>query len=349
MLTTMIALNNPPPSSSGLFQCSPLCRLAAPSFVGSNYAVAMAATGRDRLPVATDRQAVEDSLRELISAVSQRRNPGGASAFVDGPPGIGKSFLIREILNSAGSEPGSGLTVLRAAADHRRRNEPFATIEQLTGPAPEGSDPSDAAFDRIDLLCGAGPVLAWVDDAQHCDAASLTVLRRLVWASRDLPLVVLITARPFPVREQLEMVARQTDLRCRLPPMDRMMVERLVFDRTRRWPGPRLRALLEPAAGNPLFVTELLRALDKSDALLATGSDTVDVRPEAITRSAGLEATIREHLGQLDESASGVVAVLAVWGTAVRVDDLATTLYTSADDLQAPLRRAVESGLVRAC
>ncbi len=47
------------------------------------------------------------------------------------------------------------------------------------------------------MLCGAGPVVAWVDDAQHCDAASLTVLRRLVWASRDLTLVVLITARPF--------------------------------------------------------------------------------------------------------------------------------------------------------
>ena len=239
------------------------------------------------------------------------------------------------------------MTVLRAAADHRRRNEPFATIEQLTGPAPDGSDPSDVAFDRVDMLCGAGPVLAWVDDAQHCDAASLTVLRRLVWASRDLPLVVLITARPFPVREQLEMVARQTDLRCRLPPMDRMMVERLVFDRTRRWPGAGLRALLEPAAGNPLFVTELLRSLDNSDALLATGADSVDVRPDAISRPAGLEATIREHLGQLDESASGVVAVLAVWGTPVLVDDLATTLYTSADDLQAPLRRAIESGLVR--
>jgi DNA-binding CsgD family transcriptional regulator len=321
--------------------------MAPADVVAGGYAVAMAATEKDRRPAATDRQAVEDSLRELISGVSGRRKSGGASAFIDGPPGIGKSFLIRDILKTADDDAGGGLTVLRAAADHRRRNEPFATIEQLTGPAPDGSDPSDGAFDRVDMLCGTGTVLAWVDDAQHCDAASLAVLRRLVWASRDLPLVVLITARPLPVREQLEMVARQADLRCRLPPMDRMMVERLVFDRTRRWPAAGLRSLLEPAAGNPLFVTELLRSLDNSDALLAIGADTVDVRPDAIARPAGLEATIREHLGQLDESASGVVAVLAVWGTAVRVDDLATTLYTSADDLRAPLRRAIESGLVR--
>ena len=308
----------------------------------------MAATGMDRLPVATDRQAVEDSLRELISGVSQRRNPGGASAFVDGPPGIGKSFLIREILGSAGDGgPVGGLTVLRAAADHRRRNVPFATIEQLTGPAPDGSDPSDVAFDRIDALCAAGPVAVWVDDAQHSDAASLTVLRRLVWAGRDLPLAVVITARPFPVREQLEMVARQTDLRFRLPPMDAMMVERLVFDRTGRWPAQRLRELLEPAAGNPLFVTELLRALDDSDALITSGADAVEVRPDAIIGHSGLEATIREHLRQLDESALGVLTALAVWGTTVPISDLATTLYSSADGLDAPLRRAIASGLVR--
>ena len=65
----------------------------------------MAATGTDHPPAATDRQAVEDSLRELISGVGARRKSGGASAFVDGPPGIGKSFLIRDILNSAGAEP----------------------------------------------------------------------------------------------------------------------------------------------------------------------------------------------------------------------------------------------------
>ena len=52
--------------------------------------------------VALHLRTVEDSLRELISGVSQQRNPGGASAFVDSPAGIGKSFLIREILGSAG-------------------------------------------------------------------------------------------------------------------------------------------------------------------------------------------------------------------------------------------------------
>ena len=35
------------------------------------------------------------------------------------------------------------------------------------------------------------------DDAHNLDAATLTLLRRLVWASRSLPLAVLITARPL--------------------------------------------------------------------------------------------------------------------------------------------------------
>src|SRR6478735_7937928 len=104
----------------------------------------MTATHIDRPPATADRRSVEEALRDLISGVVESRNPGGASAFVEGPAGIGKSFLIGEILDAV---PGvaAGVRVLRAAADHRRRNSPFATIEQLTGPAPDGSDRSDAA------------------------------------------------------------------------------------------------------------------------------------------------------------------------------------------------------------
>ena len=57
--------------------------------------------------------------------------------------------------------------------------------------------------------------------------------------------------------------------------MGRMMVERLVFDRTGRWPGPALRRVLEVAAGHPLFAAELLRAYQDAGALSETGPDTI--------------------------------------------------------------------------
>jgi hypothetical protein len=72
-------------------------------------------------------------------------------------------------------------------------------------------------------------------------------------------------------RSHLAMLISQAQVRLRLPPMSRMTVEWLVYDRTGRWPGPRLRQVLGLAAGNPLFVTELLRAYSGADALATYG------------------------------------------------------------------------------
>ena len=289
----------------------------------------------------TDRHAVSRRVSDLVlGTIEQDR--AGTNIFLEGPPGIGKSFLIEDLLKSL---PGE-VSVLRAKGDQRRRNDPFAAIAHLTGTPPTGRDPSDVAFDRVDELCSAGPVVVWLDDAHHADAGSLTVLRRLVWASRNLPLVVLITARPLPVREQVDMLVRQVQHRLRLPPMDKMSVERMVFDRAGRWPGVRLRQLIGSAAGNPLFVIELIRALEMKGALVASGGDIIDVDSEISPRSAGLDTVIREHLRQFDESAFDLLAALAVWGTPVSTDDLAALTYTTSADLQAPVARAIASSVV---
>ena len=132
---------------------------------------------------------------------------------------------------------------------------------------PGGGDPGEAAFDRVDELCSDGPVVLCADDAYNLDAATLTLIRRLVWASRSLPLAVLVNTRPYPSREPLTMLIGQAQVRLRLPPMGPMMVERLVYDRTGQWPGPLLRRILGLAAGNPLFVAELLRAHQRAGAL----------------------------------------------------------------------------------
>ena len=172
--------------------------------------------------VGGDRAAVTEMLHSRIAgAVTQR---SGTSVCLIGPAGMGKSHLVRSVLDSvtssvASSAPG-GAGVLRAVGDHRRRNEPFAVLAQLTGPAPVGEDPAEVVFDRIDERCAAGPLVAWVDDAHNADAVSLAGLRRLVWASRSLPLTVVLSARPFPVPEQLELLLRQVDTTVELPPMD---------------------------------------------------------------------------------------------------------------------------------
>jgi DNA-binding CsgD family transcriptional regulator len=292
----------------------------------------------------SDRDTVARTAHDLVLEVVRRRTPPGVSIVIEGPPGIGKTFLAREILDAV---PPGEAEVLHAAGEQGRRNDPFATAGQLLGGMPPRGDPGDAAFDLVDELCASGPVVLCVDDAHHADAASLTLLRRLVWASRSLPLAVLITTRPAPSREQLTALTRQAQIRLWLPPMGPMMVERLVFDRTGRWPGPRLRRILGLAAGNPLFAGELLGAYEDAGALAQAGPDSIEARFELDLQVTGLDEVIRAHLAQLDEPTREVLAAMAVWGTEVGVGDLGRMLPGSADALDGLIERAISSGLVR--
>ena len=303
--------------------------------------------------VPSDRAAVARTAHDRVLAVVQGRTAAGVSVVIEGAAGIGKTFLVREILASV--TPGDA-KVLRVAGEQGRRNDPFAVAGQLlpgppagqllAGPAADG-DPGEAAFDHVDELCADGPVVLWADDAHYLDAASLTLLRRLAWASQSLPLALLISTRPAASREQLTMLIRQAQLRLWLPPMSRMMVERLVFDRTGRWPGPQLRRILGQAAGNPLFVAELLRAYQSAGALAEAGPDTVEARLELGPQATGLDEMIRAQLRQLDEPTLDVLAAAAVWGTDIGVGDLAAMLFSPADGLDELIERAISSGLIR--
>ena len=183
-----------------------------------------------------DRGGVEQAALDLVNDAVQRATPPGTSLVIEGAAGIGKTFLARKIMDSV---PSAAAQKMSFAAEPGRRHEPYAPLATagilLTG----HPDPAGAAFDRVDELCAAGPLILGVDDAQFLDAATLALLRRLVWASRSLPLVVLITTRPAPAREPLTMLIGQAQTRLVLPPMGRMMMERLVFDRTGHWPDER--------------------------------------------------------------------------------------------------------------
>jgi hypothetical protein len=133
-------------------------------------------------------------VHELVLQVAQRGEPAGVSVVVEGSPGIGKTFLAQKVL---GSVPPGTAKVISLAGEPGRRNDPFAGAAPLLEGLPRGADPGAAAFDRVDELCADGPVVLCADDAHNLDGATMTLLRRLVWASRNLPLAVLINTRPY--------------------------------------------------------------------------------------------------------------------------------------------------------
>ena len=291
-----------------------------------------------------DRAAAERSVHDLILGLVQQQTPAGVSVAVEGVPGVGKTFLARRILDAI---PAGQAKVVLLAGERGRRNDPFAAAGPLLDGLRASGDPGEAAFDRVDELCASGPVVLCAEDAHNLDAATLTLLRRLVWASRSLPLAVLITTRPYPSREQLGVLLEQAQVRLWLPPMSPMMLERLVYDRMGRWPGPLLRRILGMATGNPLFAAEMLRAYQSAGALADADPDLIEARFELDLRGTGVEAVIRAHLGPLGQQAREVIAAMAVWGTDISVGDLASLVAGPEGALDEPLERLLAAGVVR--
>jgi DNA-binding CsgD family transcriptional regulator len=299
------------------------------------------ARNRSRPP---DRAAVERTAHDLILGMIQQRTPPGVSVLVEGAAGVGKTFLARRILDAI--PPGAAKAVV-LAGERGRRNDPFAGARPLLAGWPGDGDPGAAAFDRVDELCADGPVVLWADDAHNLDAATLTLLRRLVWASQSLPLAVLVTTRPDPAREPLRVLVEQAQVRLSLPPMGPMMLERLVYDRMGRWPGPRLRSILGVAAGNPLFAAELLRAYHRAGALADADPDLIEARFELDLHRTGVEEMIRVQLAELDDLARAALAAMAVWGTDIDAGDLASLAADPDGALDEALDRILSSGLAR--
>ncbi|MGE3288361.1 MAG: LuxR C-terminal-related transcriptional regulator [Pseudonocardia sp.] len=288
------------------------------------------------------RPAVEQQLRSAVGTVLAHPRHGGLSVLLEGPPGIGKSFLCRTVAADAAA---TGATVCTARGSPGSARDGFAVVRQFAGPSPPDTDPAEEAFALVDGWCAAGPVLCWVDDAHQADAASLAVLRRLVWAARDLPLVVLVSARGYPVREPLELLADQVTHRLRLPPMPAPAVAALVRERIGRDPGPALRAQLATAAGNPLLVTEMLTALDTRGRLDRTAPGEVELIGD-VEPVDGLDAAVREHLAGLDGPLVEILTALAVLGGPAAEQDVAELLYASVSALRPAVERGMRAGLL---
>lgn len=268
----------------------------------------------------------------------------GVSMSIEGTPGMGKSHLGWSVAERARA---LGARVVTARGRERLSRNSFGVVDELVGGTATARDPGDAAFEQIDAWAGQGPVLCWVDDLQWVDSASLTVLRRLAWAGRDLPLVLLLAGRSAPGREAVALVTRSVDHRVVLPPMTDMAVEVLARGQLGGWPGPRLRRHLQRCRGNPLFVTDVLAGLTTSGRVGPAGRDRVDLIGPPPSAGAGLQTQLDGHLRQVGETSRELLAALAAWGTPASRQELADLLYVTPSAIGTAVEAALASGVVQ--
>ena len=304
-------------------------------------------------------------LTGLVKEVARGR---GGSVLIEGEPGIGKSTLVRaavaeapqagcQVFWGAGDELSQALPLL-PFLDGLRVREPGVNsrrdtiVRLLRGEttADRGTDgPAMLAEQLLALVaeqCAVRPVILVIDDLQWADQASITLWGRLARSARQMPLLLAGMMRPVPQREDLLALRRVTGeaARLELTGLTEAAVAALVAALAGGRPDDDLLRLADGAAGNPLYVTELVAALARGSGLTVTETGAAELTGGSAPGS--LSAAIADRLGFVAGPVRDVLRAAALLGTEFAVPDLAIVLGRGVPDLIPAVDEACAAGVL---
>ncbi len=318
----------------------------------------------------------EAEIGKLGAALDRAAAGQLAIALIEGEAGIGKSRLLAEAL-AAGQH--RGMQIATSRAEELERGRPFGVVADALGCVRSAADPRRAAVARLfaaqagadqkpitvtsdpglrfravdaltDLaeeLALAGPLLIGVDDLHWADPASLLTLGALGRRLADLPVGLVGCFRPYPRVPELDRLTAALDDAgaCHLTvgPLAPGPVADLVTETVGAEPGPGLLAGISGAAGNPMFVTELLGALIEEGAI-GTAGGLAEVAE--LTLPPTLRLTILRRLSFQSDDTLATLRAAAILGSGFSLADLATVTGRPATDLSVVLAEAIRARLI---
>ena len=318
---------------------------------------------------ATETQVLAEA---LDGAVSGR----AAVVLIEGEAGIGKTRLLDQALADAASQ---GMQVAAARAVELEQTRPFGLVASAFGCARDSWDPRraaiagllaagtggelgpitvtsdpglrfrvvDALADLAEELALTGPMVIGVDDLQWADPSSLLTLGTLSRRLAGLPVVLIGCLRPSPRVAELDRLAAAVEVgggrHMALRALADQAVVELVTEMVAAEPGPALLAGISGAAGNPLFVTELLGALAQEGAI-RTSAGRAEVA--VITLPPTLRLTILHRLSFLPGDALHALRAASILGSRFTLTDLAAVTGRSALELSVTLAEAVRAHVI---
>src|SRR3954471_18723600 len=292
----------------------------------------------------------------LIAAVAQGR---GGVLVIEGPPGIGKSRLLTEVLALADK---CGVRTLFGEAFEYQQTVPFFSLFMATLHA----DPPVGDAEALRRLGGSADLRYWVvhdlgdaintaaaqtplaivlEDIHWADNGTLLALQSLA-ARPDAAVLWVLTARTGAggpaMQETLSLLQRANATFVRLGAIGADAVADMVQDAVRAKADVSLLNLAAKAHGNPFLVSELVGGLGEEDRLTLSGGRAV-VTGDGLPRRLG--ATMHQRLDVLSGETSEVVWVAAVLPDRFSAGLLAAMLERSPASLLSALEEAVRADL----
>jgi DNA-binding SARP family transcriptional activator/tetratricopeptide (TPR) repeat protein len=269
-------------------------------------------------------------LRETFAKVAAERSPRLVTLL--GEAGIGKSRLVAELAEVAGGRAtvlfsrcpayGEGITywplreIFLEAAGDRSPDElaaalgmPPSVAHRVAGSAgaAEGDTGEETGWAFQELLVALArvrPLVVAVDDVHWAEPALLDLLLDVAARLRDVPVLIVLAARPDPQRERPAWADRlEQGAVVRLGPLSatasRALLAAIAGGRLER---EEERRIADTAGGNPLFLEQLVAYVGDRHS--------TDHLPPA------LHALLTARLDQLDTVERSVLALGAVVGDA---------------------------------
>jgi DNA-binding CsgD family transcriptional regulator len=310
----------------------------------------------------------ESEMALLTGLIKEAAQGRGSSVLIEGEPGIGKSALIRaavaepsavgcQVFWGAGDELDQALP-LQPFLDGLRVREPSAnprreTIVRLLrgeASADRGTDVPRVLAEQLLALVAEQyairPVILVIDDLQWADQASVTLWGRLARSAGQVPLLLVGMMRPVPQRDDLLALRRAPGdaVRLELTRLSETAVTDLVTALAGGRPDRGLLQLADGAAGNPLYVTELVAALARGSGLTITEAGAAELAGGSAPGS--LSAAIADRLGFAAGPVRDVLRAAALLGVDFAVRDLAIVLSRGVPDLIPAVDEARAAGVL---
>src|SRR5215813_12075999 len=310
----------------------------------------------------------DSEMAMLVGLMKETAAGRGGSVLIEGEPGIGKSALVRaalaeaagagcQVFWGAGDELGQALPLLplleglrvREPSANPRRNTIVGLLRGEVA-ADRGTDVSAALAEQLLALvaeqCAVLPTILVIDDLQWADQASITLWGRLARSVRQVPLLLIGMMRPVPQRDDLLALRRAVGdaARLQLTGLTGAAVAELVTALVGGEPDGKLLRLADGAAGNPLYLTELVAALARSSSVTITGAGIAELTNASVPRS--LSAAIADRLGFVSVPARQVLRAAALLGVDFAVPDLAIVLGRAVPDLILAVDEARAAGVL---
>jgi DNA-binding SARP family transcriptional activator len=307
----------------------------------------------------TGRTAERASLLQALDEAKTRNS--GRVVLVGGDPGMGKSRLLRKLVEAATAQGG---TVLRASAFEADTSRPYGIwIEALRGlprasmgesigrdlaplipelgPATQEPYSRERLFGAVAELIAARahsapPVVLAFDDAHWCDSASADLLHYVLRLNRHRPVLTAIAYRAGEIDDNAAMAKLLRGLleegrtsEIELKALSREDVRQLVGSVAPTVDAERIYA---ESGGNPLFALELARAAPH------LGDDV----PRSLT------TLVRAQIDRLPGPALEILRWAAVLGRTFEPTLLGKLTDVSPSDLVASLETMERRGFIRA-